>query len=80
VFAAASGANALHSLFLDDSATLICLNRSQYFHYHQTAIDKMKNLDTYYIEADISLLPVSLGCRPIFSEPNTISIRFPELL
>ena len=70
IFAAASGTNAHHAIFLSDNATSICINRSPHIHYIQTMIDRMKGLDSYYIEANVSLLPVSWSAGPFLVGPT----------
>jgi hypothetical protein len=51
VFLATSGTNIHNSIFLRDGATSICLNRSAHFHPVQIMIDRMKSLNSIYVDA-----------------------------
>ena len=50
-FLATSGTNIHNSIFLRDGATSICLNRSAHFHPIQIMIDRMKSLNSIYVDA-----------------------------
>ncbi len=75
-FAASSGTNAHNAIFLNDSATVICLNRSPHLHYVQSMIDRMKNLNSIYVDANVSLLPVNWSVGPFLFGPTRYLISF----
>ena len=75
-FAASSGTNAHNAIFLNDSTTVICLNRSPHLHYIQTMIDRMKKHNTIYIDANISLLPVNWSVGPFLFGPTRHLLAF----
>jgi len=71
-FAAQSGSNAHNALFVSDNSKVIVFNRSAHVHPHQTMIDKMRNLNTTYIDIFYPNLPVSwdLGPFGLFLTPQ----------
>lgn len=75
-FAASSGTNAHNAIFLNDNANSICLNRSPHVHYIQTMIDRMKTLDSYYVEANVSLLPADWSVGPFLFGPTRHLLAF----
>jgi hypothetical protein len=76
VFAASSGSNAHNAIFLEDGVQVICLNRSPHIHYPQTMIDRMKGLQTYYVDAYFSLLPADWSSGPFLFGPNKCLLDF----
>ncbi|MGI9211902.1 MAG: glycosyltransferase family 61 protein [Methylococcaceae bacterium] len=75
-FAASSGSNAHHAIFLRDNVELICLNRSPHIHYPQTMIDRMKGLNTSYVDAYFSVLPADWSTGPFLFGPNKCLLEF----
>jgi hypothetical protein len=75
-FAASSGTNAHNAIFLRDGAMSICLNRSPHVHYIQTMIDRLRGLDAWYVEANVSILPADWSVGPFLFGPTRHLINF----
>jgi capsular polysaccharide biosynthesis protein len=65
-FVASSGTNFHNSIFLNDGAECVCLNRSAHFHPIQTMIDKMRKLNVTYIDVYLTSSHESFGNAPCF--------------
>lgn len=76
VFAASSGTNAHNALWLPDGARSIVLNRSPHAHPVQTMIDRLKQLDAVYVDADAALLPASWSTGPFLFGPTQQLLAF----
>lgn len=76
VFAATSGTNIHNSVFMEDERQIICLNRSAHFHPLQTMIDKMKNLNSIYVDAFIFSSDKNFGNSPCLLFPTTNVLSF----
>lgn len=75
-FAASSGTNAHNAIFLRDGAQCICLNRSPHVHPIQTMIDRLRDLDAVYVEANVSLLPADWSVGPFLFGPTRHLLAF----
>ena len=65
-FAAVSGTTAHNAIFLKDNVECIYLNKSPEIHYIQTMIDRMKNINSNYIDVFMSLLPANWSIGPFW--------------
>jgi len=63
-------------MFLNDNATVICLNRSPHLHYIQSMIDRMKSLNTIYVDGYVSILPANWSVGPFLFGPTRHLIAF----
>ena len=76
---AATSATAIHnSIFLTDRTKCICLNRSAHFHPVQTMIDRMRELDSIYVDAFLFSSDKNFGDAPCLLAPTKYLVRFYE--
>ena len=65
-FVASSGTNIHNSIFIGDNKTTVCLNRSEHFHPIQIMIDRMKGLQSSYIDIFLFSSDAMFGNLPCF--------------
>ena len=75
-FAATSGTNIHNSVFLKDQAEIICLNRSPHFHPIQIMIDRMRSLNSIYIDTFIFNLKSNWSTGPFLIFPTFHLLHF----
>ncbi len=78
VFAATSATNIHNSIFMSDRETFICLNRSAHFHPIQTMIERMKNLESIYVDVFLFSSSKNFGCAPCLLVPTKYLFNFYE--
>ncbi len=77
-FAATSATNIHNSLFMNDNQTCICLNRSAHFHPIQTMIERMRQLESIYVDVFIFPSIKNFGDAPCLLAPTKHLFDFYE--
>lgn len=75
-FLAASGTNIHNSIFLQDGSISVCLNRSEHFHPIQIMIDRMRSLNTTYIDSFLFGTQSNWSSGPFLLFPTKYLLRF----
>lgn len=78
VFAATSATNIHNSIFMNDSNTFICLNRSAHIHPIQTMIERMRSLKGIYIDVFFFSSIKNFGDAPCLLAPTKYLFDFFE--
>lgn len=64
IIGAPSGSAAHNVLFARDGAQVIWIEKSAIYNQHQANIDRIKQLDISYVDANAVFFPVGIGCGP----------------
>ncbi len=75
-FVASSATNAHNAIFLRDGTTTVILNRSNHLHYFQTMIDEIRCTNSYYVDANVSILPSNFCVGPFLFGPTKNLLMF----
>jgi Glycosyltransferase 61 len=76
IFLATSGTNIHNSVFLRDGATSVCLSRSAHFHPIQIMIDRMRALNSIYVDAFVFGSGSNWSSGPFFLFPTKMLLSF----
>lgn len=75
-FLATSGTNIHNSIFLRNEVTIVCLNRSAHFHPIQIMIDRMRELNSIYVDSYIFGVKTNWSSGPFLLFPTRYLLEF----
>lgn len=78
VIAAPSGSGAQNVLFAKDGIKVIWIEKGAIYNQHQANIDKIKHLETFYLDANIDIFSVDISAGPYMFIWNDFINKFTE--